>query len=139
VWLGGFAEATIRRAATRFDGWFPTPPSPEAFTDGWRIAREAAGERSIDGAVYLTVNVDPDPSKAEAETERYALDYYGIPLEVMRGAQSYFVGDTDACAAWLRDYVDAGATHLVLRVASLDPMPQVKAIAERVLPAVRGS
>ena len=139
AWLGGSSEGAIRRAAIHFDGWFPTPPSPRAFADGWRTATEAAHERGreLDAAIYLTMNVDPDREKAERETEAYALAYYGIPLEVMRNAQSYFVGGLEECAAWLRSFVDAGARHLVLRFATLDPDPHLDAVAERVLPAVR--
>jgi alkanesulfonate monooxygenase SsuD/methylene tetrahydromethanopterin reductase-like flavin-dependent oxidoreductase (luciferase family) len=55
----------------------------------------------------------------------------------MRRVQSYFVGEPDACAEWLRGFVDAGASHLVLRIASLDPVPHLETIAERVLPQLR--
>jgi probable F420-dependent oxidoreductase len=142
VWLGGASEGAIRRAATRFDGWFPTPPSVEAFAAGWRVASDAAGEAGrstdeLDAAVYLTVNLGSDRAKAIAETERYALGYYGIPLDVMRGAQSYFVGGPDECAEWLRAFAQAGARHLVLRFATLDPEPQLDTVAERLLPALQ--
>jgi probable F420-dependent oxidoreductase len=142
VWMGGNADATIRRAATRSDGWFPTPPSKEWFAERWEKAREAAREAgrdggAVDSAVYVSLNVDPDRRKAQEDTERYVLEYYGIPLEAMRHGQSYFVGDAEEAVEWLRGFVDAGARNLVLRFATLDPLPQLETVAEHVLPGLR--
>ena len=87
--------------------------------------------------MYLTLNIDPDRSKAEAETERYAEGYYGIPLEVMRRVQDYYIGDAAEAVGWLAGYVDAGARHLVLRFATVDPMPQVERAAAEMLAGLR--
>jgi probable F420-dependent oxidoreductase len=139
-WLGGAAVAAAMRAGRRFDGWIPTSPDPEAFAESWKyVARGAEeaerGPDEITPAVYLSANLDPE--NGEREAAEYAERYYGVPFDVMRRAQAYFVGDVEGCAAWLRSFVEAGARHLALRFASLDPQPQLERAAE--LPALLSS
>lgn len=134
VWIGGSGPKALRNAGRLFDGWMPTSPTPEAFAEGWAIVRKHAEEAgrdpdAIDTGVYLTVNVTDDLAAGESEASAYAEGYYGIPYDVMRKAQAYFVGDTAACAAWLEGFVDAGARHLLLRFATLDPIPQLERAA----------
>jgi probable F420-dependent oxidoreductase len=134
-WLGGAAVAAAMRAGRRFDGWMPTSPDPEAFSESWKYvvrgAEEAGRDLSeITPAVYVSANLDPDDG--ERESAEYAENYYGVPFDVMRRAQAYFVGDVDRCAAWLRAFIGAGARHLVLRFASLHPAPHLERAAELV-------
>ena len=129
IWLGGAAVAAAMRAGKRFDGWIPTATDPEAFTESWKYVARGADEagrdpKDLTPAVYLSVNLDPE--RGEAETSEYAESYYGLPFEVMRAAQAYFVGDVDDCRKWLDGFVEAGARHLVLRFATLDPLPHLE-------------
>ncbi len=55
----------------------------------------------------------------------------------MSAIQAYGWGSAESCAEWLGAYVRAGARHLVIRIGSLDPEPQLKEIAEVLLPALR--
>jgi probable F420-dependent oxidoreductase len=131
-WLGGAAVAAAMRAGRRFDGWIPTSPDPEAFSESWKYVVRGAEEAGRDPgeitpAVYLSANLDPD--NGEGESAEYAEKYYGLPFDVMRRAQAYFVGDVDRCAAWLRAFVEAGARHLVLRFASLHPATHLELAA----------
>jgi alkanesulfonate monooxygenase SsuD/methylene tetrahydromethanopterin reductase-like flavin-dependent oxidoreductase (luciferase family) len=137
AWIGGSGPKALRNAGRLFDGWMPTSPTPDAFAEGWARVREHAAEagRTVDEiatGVYLTINLAGD----EEETSRYAEGYYGIPYDVMRQAQAYFVGSPDKCEQWLRGFVDAGAQHLLLRFATLDTIPQLERAAE-LLPAVK--
>src|SRR5438094_2218838 len=96
LWLGGAAVAAAARAGRRFDGWIPTSPDPEAFAESWKHVVRGAGEArrdpsAITPAVYLSANLDPEAGEREAAD--YAERYYGLPFEVMRRAQAYFVGD----------------------------------------------
>jgi probable F420-dependent oxidoreductase len=141
LWIGGAGPKALRNAGRLFDGWVPTSPTPEAFASGWAQVRAHAEEAgrdpdAIDTGVYLTINLTEDRAAGEAETSRYAEAYYGIPYEVMRKAQAYFVGEVPACVAWLRGFVDAGAGHLLLRFATLDPLPQLERAAE-LLPSIQ--
>ena len=54
--------------------------------------------------------------------------YYGQPAAAMRDRQAYFGGPAGPAAAWLKGYVDAGASHLIVRFAG-DHERQLDAIA----------
>jgi probable F420-dependent oxidoreductase len=140
VWLGGAGPQALKAAGRYGDGWMPTSPIPEAFAEGWAEVRrhaDAAGRDSsdIDTGAYLTINITDDQAAGEKETAAYAEAYYGIPYDVMRTVQGYFVGDVDATVAWLKGYVDAGVQHLLLRFATTDPLPQLER-ATALVPAI---
>lgn len=135
IWVGGFGPKALRSAGRLFDGWMPLPVTPERFAEGWATVRAHAEEArrnpdDLDTAAYLTINLTGDLAAGEAESADYAEGYYGLPFDVMRKAQPYFIGDPKACAAWLRSYVEAGVRHLLLRFATLDPLPQLERAAE---------
>jgi probable F420-dependent oxidoreductase len=135
VWIGGSGPKALRNAGRMFDGWVPTSPTPEAFAEGWATVRKHAEEAgrdpdAIDTGVYLTINLTDDLAAGEAEAGAYAEGYYGIPYDVMRKVQAYFVGDGGACRAWLKGFVEAGARHLLLRFATLDPLTQLERAAD---------
>jgi alkanesulfonate monooxygenase SsuD/methylene tetrahydromethanopterin reductase-like flavin-dependent oxidoreductase (luciferase family) len=138
-WLGStFAkDASLQRVGRLADGWLPTSPSAAAHAAGWdrvRAAAQQAGRKldAVTPAVFLTVCLDDDPRVAEAALAPYMAEYYGLPYEVMRKVQGVFAGTPDACAAWLRSHLDAGATHVVLR--SPDLAGQLEVLARELLP-----
>ncbi|MFE2099594.1 LLM class flavin-dependent oxidoreductase [Streptomyces sp. NPDC059468] len=143
LWLAGSdTPKVLARVATRYDGWLPFLPDVDAYARARRriaeLAEEAGrGADAVVPALYATVTVNASESAAKAELEHYISHYYGRSLEQMRSIQAYAWGSAEKCAEWLGDYVRAGARHLVVRIGSLDPEPQLKEIAEVLLPAVR--
>ncbi|KFG73216.1 LLM class flavin-dependent oxidoreductase [Streptomyces mutabilis] len=143
LWLAGSdTPKVLARAATRYDGWLPFLPDPDAYGRARRRIAKLAEEAgrpagAVTPALYATITVNRDERAAEAELEHYISHYYGRSLDQMRTIQAYAWGSAEKCAEWLGGYVRAGARHLVLRIGSLDPEPQLKEIAEVLLPAVR--
>ncbi|MFI1762496.1 LLM class flavin-dependent oxidoreductase [Streptomyces sp. NPDC020800] len=140
LWLAGSdTPKVLARAATRYDGWLPFLPDVDAYARAGRRLGELAAEagRTVTPALYATVTVNADETAARAELEHYISHYYGRSLDQMRTIQAYAWGSAEKCAEWLGGYVRAGARHLVVRIGSLDPEPQLKEIAEVLLPAVR--
>lgn len=132
----------LSRIARQYDGWLPFLPTAEAYGAAWDTIRGKLAEygRPADAVVpglYATVGLGADRASAEAELDGYVRGYYGRPLELMRGIQAYGAGRAEDCAEWLSGYVRAGARHLVIRLGTLDPWPQLKELADQVLPAVR--
>ena len=135
ILVGGFGPKALRSAGALFDGWMPLPVTPERFAEGWATVRAHAEEGGrdpdeLDSAAYLTINLTHDYAAGERESAAYAEGYYGLPFEVMRKGQPYFIGDTKECAVWVQGYVDAGVRHLMLRFATLDPLPQLERAAD---------
>ncbi|WP_369212275.1 LLM class flavin-dependent oxidoreductase [Streptomyces flavofungini] len=143
LWLAGSdTPKVLARVARKYDGWLPFLPDAEAYGRARARIAELAVEAgrapdAVTPAIYATVTVNRDEAAAKAELEHYIEHYYGRTLEQMSAIQAYGWGSAEACAEWLGAYVRAGAKHLVIRVGSLAPEPQLKEIAEVLLPAVR--
>jgi len=121
IWGGGSAPASLKRAAINFDGWFPSGPSDTAvWGRQWREVLDhlnAAGRSSknFDGAIYLTLSIDDDATKANERLDSFLERYYSIPAAKLRTFQAGFGGPAAEAAEWLKAYADEGASHIMIR------------------------
>ena len=135
IWSGGGVPAALKRCAINFDGWFPSGAGGyEEWGEHWTRLRADATEAGRDpaeitGAAYITVAVDDDQSKADAEMDDYLSRYYNLPAERIRGQQYTFAGDRQAVTAWINGFVEAGATHLCVRFTGSDDERQMEVLA----------
>ncbi len=120
VWLGTAVPAGLARAAKHFDGWFPIGPDVDTFAqrrkqylDHVQAAGRAPGDMST--ALYLTIAVDEDAQRADAQINSYLQGYYNVDPTMMRSIQACFGGPLSAVLSFIRGYVAAGAEHLVIR------------------------
>ena len=136
IWGGGGVPAALRRCARNFDGWLPSGPGGGAeWGASWAALKADAEEARRDpaeivGAAYVTVAINDDPGVAEAELDSYLSRYYNRPAEHVRHEQYAFAGDRDAVAGWLNGFVEAGASHLCVRVTGTDDARQMAQLAE---------
>jgi probable F420-dependent oxidoreductase len=121
LWVGGRSGAAIRRAATLGDGWIPIWVSAERF----REARERLPGHVVP-AVTLPAHVGDKRRLHEHLRGRYgdisehAVDRYCV------------AGTPEDCAARVREYVDAGARHIVFNLCEPED-------AERLVEVVRAT
>src|SRR5260370_5660805 len=125
IWLGGSGPRMLRLAGTTFDGWLPFSPTPAEYASGYRAVREAAERAgrdpdSIPTGAYLTVAVADNSREAAGALDTYLRGYYGAPAEVMARVQACHAGTLESASQWFAPYRDAGAGHLVLRLARPD-------------------
>jgi alkanesulfonate monooxygenase SsuD/methylene tetrahydromethanopterin reductase-like flavin-dependent oxidoreductase (luciferase family) len=143
LWLGGSSPRALERAGTSFDGWLPYPPTAGQYAEQWEVVKARANparspEHHVTPAFYATVALEDDVVRAEAMLADYCRSYYALPLEAMRQVQAFYGGDASGCREWLAGYVRAGASHIVLRFATLESHREiVLRAAEEVLPALR--
>jgi len=136
LWGGGGVPAALARAGRYFDGWFPSGSgTPQEWGEKWARIKEHAVEAGRDpakmtGAVYTTVAVNDDPAKANAELDHYLEGYYMQPAALIRQQQYCFAGDRAAVTAWLRAFVDGGATHISTRFTGNEDERQMEVLAE---------
>ncbi len=136
IWGGGGVPAALKRCAANFDGWFPSGPGDGAdWGRSWSFLKahaEQAGRdpAEIAGAAYVTVAIGDDQGAADAELDAYLANYYNQPAERIRREQYTFAGDRPAVAGWLNGFVEAGATHLCVRVTGSDDARQMAELAE---------
>jgi alkanesulfonate monooxygenase SsuD/methylene tetrahydromethanopterin reductase-like flavin-dependent oxidoreductase (luciferase family) len=122
LWIAGSLPASLERAGRFFDGWLPNSENAATWGKQWKqiqaIARDAGRDASkLTGAMYLTASVDDDAARANARLEAYLQNYYGQPPAVIRARQMCYAGPRDGLAEWMQGYIDAGASHLVMRFA----------------------
>jgi alkanesulfonate monooxygenase SsuD/methylene tetrahydromethanopterin reductase-like flavin-dependent oxidoreductase (luciferase family) len=122
LWIGGNLPASLVRAGKSFDGWFPIAPSAPDFAAGLAHIRNVARENardpgSIAGAMYLTVSLDDDATKAEDRLNSFLESYYSQPAPQLRRRQASYAGPAAGLTEWLDSYAQAGTDHLILRFA----------------------
>jgi alkanesulfonate monooxygenase SsuD/methylene tetrahydromethanopterin reductase-like flavin-dependent oxidoreductase (luciferase family) len=136
LWGGGGVDSALVRAGRYFDGWFPSGAgTPEEWGAKWQRIKAHATDAgrdpsAITGAVYVTVAVNDDDAKANAELDHYLEGYYMQPGAVIRKQQYSFAGDLSAVTDWLGRFVEGGATHLCVRFTGDDDARQMETLAE---------
>ena len=140
VWVGGRVEATFRRVVAHGDAWFPGFVTPEAYREGLGridvLCREAGRDlATITRGLYLFVSVATDSGRARRQAEEFLSRNYNMPFAPF---ERYVVtGRPQECIEAVRRYLDAGATHLTVRFATAEPLPQLELWSAEVLPALR--
>jgi alkanesulfonate monooxygenase SsuD/methylene tetrahydromethanopterin reductase-like flavin-dependent oxidoreductase (luciferase family) len=143
IWLGGASPAALARAGRLYDGWLPYPPRLGDYGDGLGAVRAAAvragrDEGAVTAALFATVLVTSDPESGRAALADYTKVTYRLPLETVETIQLLVAGPPAYVRERLRAYVEAGARHVVCRVAALDA-PTQRAQLELVRAALDGS
>jgi alkanesulfonate monooxygenase SsuD/methylene tetrahydromethanopterin reductase-like flavin-dependent oxidoreductase (luciferase family) len=122
IWIGAHGPRMLREAGTRFDGWLPFSPTPADYAAGLSAVREAAAKAGrnpsdVTAGVYLTLAIAEDRQVAAEEFDAYIRAYYGVPGDVMARLQASHAGTIDSATEWIGAYVEAGAQHVVMRLA----------------------
>lgn len=143
VWVGGRAEAALRRAARLGDGWMPYVVTPKRVGEGLEfIAREAekAGRKfeRFGTAIHLFVRLGPSYEDAlgvtaEHLSKRYAMDF-------REPAKRYAaVGKAADVAARIDEFIKAGIRDVNVDIVSSagERDAQNEQFAREVIPMLR--
>jgi alkanesulfonate monooxygenase SsuD/methylene tetrahydromethanopterin reductase-like flavin-dependent oxidoreductase (luciferase family) len=135
-WRAG-RETQFQRAAALGDGLISISDTPEEYAQLVRHVRSLAGDLgrdpdSLEAAMYLTVNMEPDVLRAKAEAEKYLMSYYGANIWGTRWGP---FGNPEMVKHRLAEYIAAGAQTLVVRFASFQQERQLEIFLQQVAPA----
>jgi alkanesulfonate monooxygenase SsuD/methylene tetrahydromethanopterin reductase-like flavin-dependent oxidoreductase (luciferase family) len=134
-------DAQLARTARLADGLVSISDTPEEYA---RLVQRVHGMMSASGrdsnrcetAFYMTVNINSDRSKADAEATDFLTRYYGTNIWGDRWGP---FGDWERIQQRMAEYVEAGAETLIVRFASFDPEAQLETFLDRVAPAFSAS
>jgi probable F420-dependent oxidoreductase len=119
LWVGGRSEAAIERAATLGDGWIPLWVSPERFAAGCEQLPD-----HVVPAVALPAHVGEKRRLYEQLRKRYSGDFSEHVVD-----RYCIAGSPEECAARLREYIDAGARHVVFNVCEPEDVERLSEVA----------
>lgn len=142
LWIAGSGDNALRRILRLSDGWLPISSSPQSFATGWERLQRLGGDIGRDAqglhrCLYTTININSDTDQAQRELQTFTEGYYGVPYEVQATRNGLCAGSAEDCAAWLKDFIAAGAQSIILRFGSPDQTAQLNRFAKEVLPHIR--
>jgi alkanesulfonate monooxygenase SsuD/methylene tetrahydromethanopterin reductase-like flavin-dependent oxidoreductase (luciferase family) len=133
IWMAGSVRPALERAARYFDGWFANEADLARWKQQWaevqQILRDAG--RDVGGfvaAIYVTLAIDGDASRAGQRIDAFLERYYGQPAALMRRRQAVYGGPPDGVAEFLDGFAKAGASHVIVRFVG-DPDRQLETLA----------
>ncbi|WP_051267065.1 LLM class flavin-dependent oxidoreductase [Nakamurella lactea] len=136
-------ETAYRRVARYADGWQTTHTTVDDIARSWEIIQQYfdEAERPLphDFQVSVCSNICLAESKEAAfdESKRF-LDAHSMTDYSSEFLQRWVaMGTPDDCVQYLRRFVAAGATSILLRISSFDQAGQFERITREVLPALR--
>ena len=122
IWLGGSTPKALERTGRLYDGWLPYPPRANDYAAGLRAIQgkaiqSKAIQRPVTPALFVSVAITNTMTEGEERLEKYARANYGMDLDDLRRIQAVVAGPRSYVMEHLQSYVDAGARHLVCRLA----------------------
>jgi alkanesulfonate monooxygenase SsuD/methylene tetrahydromethanopterin reductase-like flavin-dependent oxidoreductase (luciferase family) len=139
IWMGGSAEAALRRTVRLGTGFFGAGSSPTArFADQVRTVRRLLAEQGRDVAAFpiakrIYTLVDDDAERARRHMNDALASIYGGHIEAIESAA--VAGTPADCVRGVQEVLDAGA-ELVLFTSVGDPAEQMERLAAEVIPQV---
>ena len=143
IWVAGRKEPAMRRAAKYADGWLPYMYTPEMLHEsltkidafGREAGRDMSGFRP---GLFIFASVYPDRKEAEEVAARSLGKNYAQDFSKIAGRYVLY-GSPEDCRKRLREYVDAGARHVMFSWACRhdDIERNMETIAKEVIPAFR--
>ncbi len=133
---GAQRERQARRAARLADGIISISATPDEFVelnetvDGY-CAEYGREPDAMSSVMYMTVNLDEDVNRAEAEAEDWLMGYYGANIWGDRWGP---FGDAERVRDRMHAYAEAGADQIVVRFATYRQEEQMQTFLEQVAP-----
>lgn len=132
VYVGGRADAALRRAGKYADGWLGIWCSSERYADSIAIFNQAAEESDrqvqADHEIQLWVGVGKDRAEAASYVGPAMEGFYRVPFDKFARYTPH--GTVNDIVDFLAPYLDAGCRHFNLTPVTSTAEAGIEAIAE---------
>jgi alkanesulfonate monooxygenase SsuD/methylene tetrahydromethanopterin reductase-like flavin-dependent oxidoreductase (luciferase family) len=133
IWMAGSVRPALERAARHFDGWFANEADLARWRGQWAEVQQIRREVGRDAtgfiaAIYMTLAIDADASRAGQRLDAFLEKYYGQPAAVMRRRQACHAGPAAGAAEFVAGFIEGGASHVIVRLVG-DPNAQLETVA----------
>jgi alkanesulfonate monooxygenase SsuD/methylene tetrahydromethanopterin reductase-like flavin-dependent oxidoreductase (luciferase family) len=139
IWMGGGAEAALRRVVRLGTGFFGAGSAPTArFAEQVRTVRQLLAEQGRDAAAFpiakrIYTMVDDDADRARRVMNDALASIYGSRVQAIESAA--VAGTPADCVRGAQEVLDAGA-ELVQFTPVTDPAGQMERLAAEVIPRI---
>ncbi len=142
VWLSSnLVDSGLKRVARLADGWITNSITADLYRQCWEKILSFADEfgrageiQKIPQCLYVTMNVNPDGEKAEAQCGGFLSKYYHKTFDEVRKQLLVIAGDGDRVEEQLREYAGEGARVFVVRFAGGSQEEQLENFVSELLP-----
>ena len=142
VWLSSnLVDSGLKRVARLADGWITNSITADLYRQCWEKILAYADEfgrtdeiQKIPQCLYVTMNVNPDGEKAEAQCGEFLSRYYHKTFDEVRKQLLVIAGDGDSVEEQLREYAGEGARVFVVRFAGGSQEEQLENFVSELLP-----
>lgn len=136
-------ERATRRITRHAGGWMTTWLTPPDFADRLGLLKASLRENgqdadAFDNTLYYNVNINDDREAAAAESKRFLDAYYGFDITRPRLDVWVAYGPPEEVIGKIREFADAGAKEITLRITSFDQRGQYRRLTREVMPAFQG-
>lgn len=133
-------ERATRRITRHAEGWMTTWLTPADFADRWGLLQRSLRDEGrdadvFDNTLYYNVNLNEDREAAADESKRFLDAYYGFDISRPRFDVWVAYGPPEEVIGKLREFFDAGAKEITLRITSWDQRGQYRRLVREVIPA----
>ena len=143
IWVSGRKKVAMRRVAQFGDGWIPYMYTPEQLADSISTIENYAEKferdaSDIQNGLYIFSCIHEDGDLAvKTATERLSKQYSQDFSKIIH--KYALAGNPEQCRRRLQEYIDAGATFIMLSSACSDDYLEdnQRMLAESLLPAFR--
>jgi alkanesulfonate monooxygenase SsuD/methylene tetrahydromethanopterin reductase-like flavin-dependent oxidoreductase (luciferase family) len=134
-------QRATQRITRHADGWMTTWLTPADFRDRWGLLQDSLREEgrdpdAFDNTLYYNVNINDDREEAAAESKRFLDAYYGFDISRPRLDIWVAYGPAEEVIGKIREFADAGAKEITLRITSFDQRRQYRRLTEEIVPAL---
>lgn len=137
IWVPGDSEATRQLMAELGDCWFIYSKPPEVIRE-WAKDMERRAGRKVQIAVSTVCLAGLPQKEVTKWSELYALERkhrFAVPPTPQDVLNENLWGTTEDCARRIREWKDAGVTHLVIQ--PIPPLEGMRHFAKEIMPALK--